>query len=153
MIDYNKKPAIEKEVDIDICTIVGRIYKLALKENYELENFSDSFLKSSFCHRKFNTIYSCFQLDDDASMWYIDKELKNRLIKTTVVQDEDLAYWIGFMYIYIYIRTEISSSKIVQIVPFKQMSYYVSNYILPMESYIYDELYNVINKDIDFSKY
>ncbi len=57
------------------------------------------------------------------------------------------------MYRYIYIRTEISSSKIVQIVPFKQMSYYVSNYILPMESYIYDELYDVINKDIDFSKY
>lgn len=56
------------------------------------------------------------------------------------------------MYRYIYIRTEISSSKIVQIVPFKQMSYYVSNYILPMESYIYDELYDVINKDIDFSK-
>lgn len=32
------------------------------------------------------------------------------------------------------------------------MSYYVSNYSLPMESYSYDELYDVIDKNVIFLK-
>lgn len=45
-----------------------------------------------------------------------------------------------------------NSVKIVQIVPFKKMSYYVSNYILPIESYSYDELYDAIDKNVNFLK-
>lgn len=32
------------------------------------------------------------------------------------------------------------------------MSYYVSNYILPMESFLYDELYDAIDKNVNFFK-
>lgn len=62
-INYND---IEKQVNENICETVGKIYKI-FNLKYDIKSFSDLFLKSDFCKREFDTRYSTFQMDEDAS--------------------------------------------------------------------------------------
>lgn len=140
-------------VNFDICDTVGELYKLAMEEQYDIECFSDMFLKSDFCKREFDTLYSCFQTDEDASIYYFLKECKNKLLKNTNDISEDEAYWVGFMYRYLYIYAGISSDKLVDIIPFKSMLSYVNQTILPYEEYSPDELLEIIDKDLDLKQY
>ena len=137
----------KEQINYDICDTVGEIYKLAREENYDLESFSDLFLKSSFCKREFDTNYSCFQMDEDASMYYIEKEIGKKLIKNTNDISEDETYWVGFMYRYIHIYSGINSDKLVDIISFKTMLFYINRTILPFEEYGPDELFELMSKD------
>ena len=136
----------------DICDTVGEIYKLAREKHYDLESFSELFLKSSFCKREFDTSYSCFQMDEDASLYYIEKEIGKKIIKNTNNVSEDESYWVGFMYRYLYIYKNVSSKKLADRIPFSTMLSYVNKTILPFEEYSPDELADLIEKNIDLKQ-
>ena len=142
-----EKQEYKQQINYDICDTVGEIYKLAREGHYDLESFSDLFLKSSFCKREFDTFYSCFQMDEDASMYYIEKEIRTKLIKNTNDISEDETYWVGFMYRYIHIYAGIDSDKLVDIISFKTMLSYINRTILPFEEYGPDELFDLMCKD------
>lgn len=142
-----EKQEYKEQINYDICDTVGEIYKLAREVHYDLESFSDLFLTSSFCKREFDTFYSCFQMDEDASMYYIEKEIGKKLIKNTNNISEDEAYWVGFMYRYIYIYSGINSDRLVDIITFNKMLSYINKTILPFEEYGPDELFDLMCKD------
>lgn len=137
-----KMIALENQINYDICCTTGRLYAMANNLNFELHNFSDAFLSSVFCHQYFDTKYSPFQLEDeDVSMAYFLKEVdgysftdprwaegdynvdKSKLPKSTeeTKLSEDCAFWIGFIYRYLYIKTGIESTILKEKVPFEYL--------------------------------
>lgn len=142
-------------INKEICKTSGKIYVELIKDGYNPKSISDEFLKSDFCRREFDTIYSIFQLDDDASIYYFLKECKNKLIKehNKTYQILDIIYWIGFMYRYIYIQTGIASSEICDIIPYEEMNNYIMQTMYPYEEYSEDEIFDMIDKDKQLSQY
>lgn len=88
-------------------------------------------------------------MDEDASLYYIEKEIGKKITKNTNNVSEDEAYWVGFMYRYLYIYKNVSSEKLADMIPFSTMLSYVNRTILPFEKYSPDELADFIEKDID----
>ena len=71
----------------------------------------------------------------------------NLFIKNTNNISEDEAYWVGFMYRYIYIYSGINSDRLVDIITFNKMLSYINKTILPFEEYGPDELFDLMCKD------
>lgn len=113
------KDKTDIKIDYDICCTVGRIYVLANNTGYKMKEFSDMFLSSDFCKRAFDTIYSVFQLEDEyMSMDYLLKEISPPMENKDIMLKEDIAFWIGFIYRYIYIQTLIPSNELVKKIPY-----------------------------------
>ena len=148
----NQKDLIDLKIEYNICSKIGKLYILANEMGFDIKDFSKSFLKSNFCHRAFDTIYSFFQNEDeDVSMEYLLKEITP--LKAVNDIPEDVIYWIGFMYRYIYIHTGISSNKICDIVSFDEMLKYIERTMYPFEEYSEDEVFEIIDKDKNFNQY
>lgn len=77
---------------------------LANNTGYKMKEFSNMFLASDFCKRAFDTTYSVFQLEDEyMSMNYLLKEVNPSMEDKDIMLTEDVAFFIGFIYRYIYI--------------------------------------------------
>ena len=131
-------------MNFQICCTVGRIYVLANNTGYKMKEFSDMFLSSDFCKRAFDTIYSVFQLEDEyMSMDYLLKEVNPPMENKDIMLKEDIAFWIGFIYRYIYIQTLIPSNELVKKIPY---DYLLSKSygLLTLDE---EEAYEIICKD------
>ena len=58
-----------RDIDWDICETQGNIYQLAAKEGYDMEVFSDVYLRSDFCGRYMDAVCSRFQIEDETVIW------------------------------------------------------------------------------------
>lgn len=138
------KDKTDIKIDYDICCTVGRIYVLANNTGYKMKEFSNMFLSSNFCKRAFDTTYSVFQLEDEyMSMDYLLKEVNPPMEDKDIMLIEDIAFWIGFIYRYIYIQTLIPSDKLVKKIPY---DYLLSKSygLLALDE---EEAYEIICKD------
>lgn len=96
---------------------------MAVDKGFDLESFSDLFLTSDFCARAFDTPYSHFQTDDeDVSMIFVLREVAPKINESDQQFSEDAAYWIGYMYRFLYIQTDIPSAVLKEKVPFSYMA-------------------------------
>ena len=116
MINYS-------DIEYDFCKKQGAIYKLAAREGYDMKNFSDVYLKSDFCERAFDTIYSRFQMaDEEESFDFIVPENEDKLIKLDNKWfNQDVSWWIGFTYRYLYYDTGLTSKELSDRVPFEKL--------------------------------
>lgn len=115
---------IEMSINHSICETQGRIYEYMSGQGYDMEDFSDRYLSSSFCGRAMDTIYSRFQIEDEReSADFYMPEIGHLLKKYTPAAyfDGDVAYWIGFTYRQLYIETGTPSSQICLLIPFQAM--------------------------------
>ena len=114
-----KKAQLDREINYSISCNVGNLYILASHMGYDLKSFSDLFLTSHFCARSFDTEYSRFQNEEeDVSMEYLLREISPDKEKTDNIFDDNIAFWIGFIYRFLYFQTGISSAKLKEAVPF-----------------------------------
>lgn len=112
-------------VEYDICRTQSRIYQYVAESGYNVEKFSDAFLKSDFCRRAFDTLYSRFQLEDVLEcMDFIVPEIQNQFIKDNSFFDEEVSAWIGFVYRQLYIETQIYSRDLQEKVSFVSLCRY-----------------------------
>lgn len=128
------------ETEYIICKVQGSIYEYQAKKGYDIAVFSELYLKSDFCKRAFDTIYSRFQwADAEECLDFIIPEIgdKCKKLKSNEEFSPDVAFWIGFTYRHLYIRTEIPSEELVQIIPFDSMlRYYPGLHTIDEESAI-----------------
>lgn len=109
-----------------ICQNQARLYEYVARKGFDMEWFSEEYLRSSFCKRAFDTVYSRFQTaDEQECLDFIIPELKTiKMLDKEYMLDPDVAYWIGFTYRQLYIETEVPSSKLVEKVDFTTMCRY-----------------------------
>ena len=119
---------IERQIDYTICKTQGSIYEQQAKDGYDIVIFSDLYLKSDFCRRAFDTIYSRFQIADRLEcLDFILPEIGGKCRKFTTREEifsPDVAYWIGFTYRQLYIETCISSRELSERLSFEAMCRY-----------------------------
>lgn len=120
-----------EEIDYDTCTTQGRIYKYMAKHKYDIQVFSDNYLKCDFCRSAFDTEYSRFQeeLANECAAFYMP-EIEDNLVKYPDGSCFDLeeAEWIGFTYRQLYIETGIYSSELADMISFEKMREYYQQY-------------------------
>ena len=111
----------EKIAEIDlICETQGKIYRTACFK-YDMPCFSTMYLKSKFCESEMDTMYSTWHYqDEDVILEMIEYELG--LTKSSKPQMyEDEAFWVGYMYRYLYYITELTSKELAEIIPYDEM--------------------------------
>ncbi len=118
-----------------ICEQQGFLFVAALKNEYNLSDFISKYVISDFCKIHMDTPYSTRQYQDaDVNLEEIELEL-------SFVKDReqlcsaDIAFWIGYMYRFLYYSTDKSSEEIYQAVPYEKMR----DYSLLFEFYEYDD--------------
>ena len=117
--------------DFYICETQGDIYVYMAKKGYDMNVFSDNYLKSDFCRREFDTEYSRYQdeFPNECADFYMP-EIGDNLVHYPFGCCFDLeeAEWIGFAYRQLYLETGIYSSELADIVPFEEMREYYKKF-------------------------
>lgn len=117
-----KKARLDEEINHSICCNMGRLYVMAVDMGFNLQDFSDKFLTSHFCARSLDTPYSRFQNEEeDVSMDYLLREISPDKEEPGYSFTEDVAFWIGFIYRYLYFKTSLSSADLKEKVPFSYL--------------------------------
>ena len=110
--------------DIRICKTQGQFYQYVAKLKYDMDIFSDVFMKSGFCRMHFDTIYSPYQAEFPTAMYELCMpEMESRLKKVDCLSENDrcFAEAVGFLYRKLYQETSIPSNKLAEIVPYKEL--------------------------------
>lgn len=108
------------ETEYYICETQGKIFELAADDGYDIENFTNVYLKSDFCRRQFDTLYSRYQYADAEESWEIFlPEIKDRLhrYEDGQVFRGDVAWWFGFTYRQLWYESGVASSNLADRVP------------------------------------
>ena len=104
-----------------VCDIQGRLFELALKNDYDCPQFIETFMNSQ----------AAVSLDDtyDRLQWageeYILEELEDEakgLKKAGTIYDREVMYWAGYVYRYWHYYTNETSREIYQIADAKTMN-------------------------------
>lgn len=112
---------MNKSLQLALSDTQGKIFELSVKRNLSSENFIKLFMTSEVAKnldKKFNHlqwagkeyVFSCF----------ID-ECQDKLITCNDIFDEEILYWIGYIYRYWNLYTGESSKQIYKIAPAKTM--------------------------------
>lgn len=110
-------------VGYDICITQENLFKYAVEKGYDIEDFITKYMQSDFCKRHMDALYSWLQTEFETMvMSYLLDEITPE--KTDQQQDKNAFGWIGWMYRYLQLRLEISSKKIIEMLPLKDMLAY-----------------------------
>ena len=113
-----------KPVPYSICETQGAIYRCVNRRKFSLPVFSDQYLHSRFCTVQMDAVYSHFQLADaEECLDFILPEIEVPLISAPAYP-EQVAYWIGFMYRYLFFSLQLHSDQIADALSFQAMTVY-----------------------------
>ena len=129
------------DIKYDICRTQGEIFAYMAKKRYDVVCFAEQYFSSEFCKRAFDTSYSRFQLEtpQECADFFLP-QIKNNLRFTNKYQDKEEAFYIGFVYRYLYFVTNLPSSELFARVPIDRVKgyYIVSN--LRTEDFVVEDL-------------
>lgn len=115
------------DIERDICETQQMIYEHMCNQGYDMKSFSDAYLRSDFCRRAMDTLYSRFQLEFPTECEdFFWPEIKDQVEKMEdgLQFDVDVACWIGYTYRQLYFETQIPSRELVELIPFEVMCQY-----------------------------
>lgn len=131
-------------IEYSICRTQGDLYEWAAQAKLIFPDFSDLYMNSDFCRRSMDTSYSRFQLREPGEhMEFLEMEIPdicNHKYLGNEQFHEDVAYWIGFMYRYIWFGTKLPSREIVSKYPFAKMC----NWYPGLHTLDEEDAYNII---------
>ncbi len=110
-----------KDNDICVCKTQMKIYSFMAENGYNLECFSNEFLKCDFCNKEMDDHYSHFHTSfpQECAEIFIP-QIENKLTKGKGIYDL-CAGDIGYIYRMLHIFTGIPSKELVKIVPFDEV--------------------------------
>ncbi len=114
------------DVDYDICKTQGRVYRYAGQLSYDPAAFSEYYLRSDFCRRAMDSVYSRFQYADEEEIFYF-LDLENVPESGTSGKDgfpAEVLYWIGFTYRHLAFASGKPSGELAKLLPFDTMVAY-----------------------------
>lgn len=114
-------------LQLQICDIQGRLFKLSVDEGYASARFIRTFMTSEVA-KALDSKYNRMQW---AGEEYLLEELadieRNRLTKGGEIFSMDVLYWIGYLYRYWHYYTNEDSAKIYKQAPVEMMK---RNYLM-----------------------
>ena len=97
-------------IELDLCTVQGRLFELALRGGYEIEGFVDKFMASSVA-RGLDSDYNRLQWSGEEYILHrVEEECE--LVRGDSSVDPAALFWIGYLYRYWHLTTGESSREI-----------------------------------------
>lgn len=108
-----------------ICETQGDIFRCSSEMKLDMNIFIPNYMKSRFCDKNMDTIYSPFQMADaEECLDFILKEIEAPKLEIPIY-NSSVIEWVGYMYRYLYFGLKLTSREIIESVPFISMlSYY-----------------------------
>ena len=101
----------------------GEIYDIAYELGYDLEDFSNKYLTSSFCELEMDSVYSYFQYEfGKTCMEEIEAEFAKKSITVKKTTNKNIYYSpsrIGKIYRYLFYKTKTMSKDLLNEYPFE----------------------------------
>ncbi len=110
-----------------ICENQGKIWEAAACRGYDMELFSEAYMRSSFAH-SFDEVWSLFHFmdTDEALEEFLDRAKAEGYSpserKDGLFYSKDVSYWIGFMYRLIAFSTGAKSAEIGKEITFTELA-------------------------------
>ena len=116
----------KKDYQLNLCKRQGRLFALASAEGYNSKKFIQSFMKSELA-KGIDSVYNRYQwVGEDYWLQELMDEIKKPVPKTGEVLEEDVMYWIGYLYRFWHFYKDASSKDIFAIAPYERMN---TNYL------------------------
>ena len=117
-----------------ICNTQGKIFEKYAQQMSptKFENFVTFYMNSDFCAREMDSSYSWLHLQPALqSMDFIDMEIEKKKLVFSIESvkarmNTDVAWWLGFTYRHLAMKTNLASREIVQKVPVERL---ILNYL------------------------
>lgn len=111
-----------------IATEQGQIFEYAESKGYDMNDFIQKYMNSAFCNREMDSECSFFHFKPaEVCFPYIEKECN---LKKSVSGEYNDVGWTGMMYRYLVYKLNISSKKLITILPSKELDNMVYAYEL-----------------------
>ena len=106
-------------IELDLCTVQGRLFELAHRSGYEIEGFVNAFMASSVA-RGLDSDYNRLQWSGEE---YILHRIEEQCVLTKAGSEVDPSalFWIGYLYRYWHLTTGESSRDISVQADFRRM--------------------------------
>lgn len=125
MINFHSMQEDEFVINL-IAEEQGEIYQTAYEMEFDLEDFSEKYLRSEFCHNEMDSVNSFIQTDfSNLCMENVLKEFRQKNIEVHNQEPYVILYsptWIGMMYRYLSFSLKIDSFELSKIVPFDELA-------------------------------
>jgi hypothetical protein len=109
-------------LELQLCSIQGRLFKLSLKKGFASERFIDLFMRSK-CAADYDMRYNRLQwMGEEYILEELIDECKGKLVQGDLYSEEAM-FWIGYTYRYWHFLTGESSKKISKQAPAIIMKY------------------------------
>lgn len=117
-----------------VCRVQGEIFCEANNAYYDIEDFVNKYLASSFCAQCMDTFYSVYQIWwPEESIFELVQEVDVKKVKDKLACD-DVLFWMGYTYRLLYYLYGIYSAEMVDRIPFHvMMEYYYSLHTMSYE--------------------
>lgn len=107
-----------------ICETQGDIFKTACLMKLDMDEFVPAYMKSHFCEKNMDVIWSVFQFADaEECLDFIIPEITPPILDSVKYKPSVLD-WIGYVYRQLYFSLGITSREIYEKVSFKDMLVY-----------------------------
>ncbi len=118
--------AAKKDYQLNLCKRQGKLFALASAKGYNSKKFIQSFMKSELA-KGIDSVYNRFQwVGEDYWLQELMDEIKKPIPKSGEILEEDVMYWIGYLYRFWHFYKDASSKDIFAIAPYERMN---TNYL------------------------
>ena len=108
-------------IDLKLCDIQGRLFKLSVQRGINSVEFVKVFMKSATA-KALDSIYNRMQwAGEEYLLEEVIDEVGDRFEKSGDLHEEEVIYWIGYIYRYWHYVTGETSREIYRQVPIKVM--------------------------------
>ena len=108
-------------IDMQLCDIQGRLFKLSVQRGINSAEFIKVFMKSATAKALDSTYNRMQWAGEEYLLEEVIDEARDRFEKPREVYAEELIYWIGYIYRYWHYVTGESSKEIIKMAPVKVM--------------------------------
>ena len=106
-------------IELDLCTVQGRLFELAYRSGYEIEGFVNGFMASSVA-RGLDSDYNRLQWSGEEYILHrVEEECAPA--KGASATDPSALFWIGYLYRYWHLMTGEASREIGAQADFRRM--------------------------------
>ena len=112
---------ILSNIEIQLCDIQGRLFRLSVRRGISSAEFIKVFMKSATAKALDSTYNRMQWAGEEYLLEEVIDEAGDRFNKPGEIYAEELIYWIGYIYRYWHYVTGESSKEIIKLAPVKVM--------------------------------
>ena len=113
---------MSKALELALCDTQGKLFELSAQRGYNSEAFIKAYMNSNVAADMDLEFHHVQWAGKEYVMSCLEDECFDKLLTGGIILNEDVLYWIGYLYCYWNLYNKESSRKIYKQAPYKTMS-------------------------------